>query len=244
QAQQQREHLLAELARSNTALDQFAYVASHDLKAPLRGIASLSHFIEDDLGEAVTDDARHKFTLMRGRVQRLEDLINGILGYATAGRSQARPEPVDTGKLLVDVIGLLAPPEHIALTVADPMPTLEAERVLLQQVFMNLLGNAVKHTRQPGAAVRVAAADEGDAVHFTVADNGPGIAPQYHERIWGIFQKLETRDHVEGTGIGLSVVKKIVESRGGRAWVESEEGRGATFHVLWPRRPAREGDGA
>ncbi|RYE94218.1 MAG: PAS domain S-box protein [Myxococcales bacterium] len=238
-AELERERLLGELARSNTALDQFAYVASHDLKAPLRGIANLSHWIEDDLGDAVTDDARDKLGLLRGRVQRLEDLINGILDYSTAGRSQAKPEPVDTGKLLADVIELLAPPEHIALTVADVMPTIVAEKVPLQQVFMNLIGNAVKYSTQPGATVRIASTDEDAAVHFTVTDNGPGIAPEHHERIWGIFQKLGSK--VDGTGIGLSVVKRIVESRGGRVWVESQPGAGATFHVVWPRQGPESG---
>ena len=154
---------------------------------------------------------------------------------ATAGRSHAKPERVDVGKLLDDIIGLLAPPPHVSITVGDGMPTFVVERVPFQQVFMNLIGNAIKHTQQSGASIRVAVTEEGDHYHFTVADNGPGIPLEYHQRIWGLFQKLESRDRVEGTGIGLSIVKKIIESREGRIWVESTEGQGATFHVLWPR---------
>jgi signal transduction histidine kinase len=117
------------------------------------------------------------------------------------------------------------------------MPTVEAERVPLQQVFMNLIGNAVKYTRatRPDVRVQVGWRSLRDEVEFTISDNGAGIAPEYHERIWGIFQTLQARDKVEGTGIGLSVVKKIVETRGGRAWVESPPGEGATFHFTWPK---------
>ncbi|RYE94383.1 MAG: PAS domain-containing sensor histidine kinase, partial [Myxococcales bacterium] len=177
QLEREREALVEELTRSNQALDQFAHVASHDLKAPLRGIGNLAQWIEDDLGDAVTDDAREKLNLMRGRVRHLERMITSILDFATAGRRKAKPEPIDLSTLLTGVVELLAPPEHIAITIGDDLPALEAERAPLQQVFMNLLGNAVKHTQQPGASVRVDAADEGPSVHFTVADNGPGIAP-------------------------------------------------------------------
>jgi signal transduction histidine kinase len=239
EARARAELLVRALERSNAELDQFAYVASHDLKAPLRGIASLSQWIEEDLGDALRGEAREHMELLRGRVRRLEGLIDGILAYSRAGRVRAEGERVDAGRLIADAVELLAPPAHVRVTIGAPMPTLEAERVPLQQVFLNLIGNAIKYTRRPDAEVRVECRDEGAHHHFTVADNGPGIAPEYHERIWGIFQTLAARDDVEGTGIGLSVVKKIVEARGGRAWVESAEGRGATFHVLWPKRADR-----
>ncbi|RYE75781.1 MAG: ATP-binding protein, partial [Myxococcales bacterium] len=116
-----------------------------------------------------------------------------------------------------------------------PLPTVVAEKVPLQQVFMNLVSNALKYARRPDVLVTVQAAVHPTHWEFTVADNGPGIAPQFHERIWGIFQTLESRDKVEGTGIGLSVVKKIVETRGGRVWVVSDPGAGAAFHFTWPR---------
>ena len=123
---------------------------------------------------------------------------------------------------------------------ASQLPTLEAERIPLQQVFMNLIDNAVKFARaeRPDAAISVGWRDLGDAFEFAVTDNGPGIAPEYHERIWGIFQTLSSRDAVEGTGIGLSVVKKIVETRGGHVSVESSPGAGATFRFTWPKAPS------
>ncbi len=134
---------------------------------------------------------------------------------------------------------MLAPAPNVTITVAPAMPVVHAERVRLEQVFLNLVGNAVKYTQRPDARVQIDVKDAGDYLDFTVSDNGPGIAPEYHERIWGIFQTLEARDKVEGTGIGLSVVKKIVETRGGKVRLESAKGAGATFHVLWPKRESR-----
>jgi PAS domain S-box-containing protein len=233
EAAAERDRLIAALETSNRELDQFAYVASHDLKAPLRGIANLSQWIEEDLGPGVPAETREHLELMRGRVNRMEGLIDGVLQYSRAGRVREKPEPVEVGALLDEVLDLLAPPESVAVEVG-PMPTLVAERLPLQQVFMNLVGNAVKYTRRPDARVQVTAERRGPLWEFAVRDNGPGIAPEYHDRIFGIFQTLQARDKVEGTGIGLSLVRKLVESRGGRVRVESAEGEGSVFRFLWP----------
>jgi PAS domain S-box-containing protein len=231
----EREQLIKALARSNQELDQFAYVASHDLKAPLRGIANLSQWIEEDLGEGLSGENKEQMELLRGRVHRMEALIDGILQYSRAGRVKAKPESIDTGAMVKDVIELMAPPKTITITVAPGMPTVRAEKIPLQQVFMNLLGNAIKHAGSNEPQIGVSWEDAGPFYEFSVRDNGQGIAPQYHERIFGIFQTLEARDKVEGTGIGLSVVQKIVEAKGGRVWVESEVGKGASFKFLWPK---------
>jgi PAS domain S-box-containing protein len=236
--QAQREALIRALERSNRDLDQFAYVASHDLKAPLRGISNLSSWIEEDLAAVATPEVREQMALLRGRVHRMEALIDGVLQYSRAGRVKADPERVDTGALAREVVELLAPPPPARVEVADGMPAVTAERVPLQQVFLNLVGNALKYAGRADAVVRVGwNADATGWYRFSVADNGPGIAPQYHERVFGIFQTLQSRDRVEGTGIGLSVVKKIVEAQGARVWVESAEGAGATFHFTWPAAP-------
>ncbi len=229
-----REHALRALEVSNKELDQFAYVASHDLKAPLRGIANLSQWIEEDLGDRVTDEAREHLTLLRGRVQRMEGLIDGILQYSRTDRAQEPPESIDVGEVLTDVIELIAPPEGADIQVAEDMPVLFTERLPLQQVFMNLIGNALKYARRPDVLVEVTVDEQRDFHEFAVTDNGPGIAPEYHERIFGIFQVLEARDSVEGTGIGLSLVKKIVENRGGEIRVESDLGKGSSFKFTWP----------
>ncbi|MBD2088139.1 PAS domain S-box protein [Trichocoleus sp. ST-U3] len=220
------------LERSNRDLDQFAYIASHDLKAPLRAIATLSEWIEEDLADKLTEDSREHLNLLRGRVHRMEALINGILQYSRAGRVQQQIEAVNVSSLLSEVIELLDPPPEVAIVV-ESMPTLQTERVPLQQVFMNLIGNAIKYANRSDVCIQVSVRELGTYYEFSVADNGQGIEPKYHQKIWGIFQRLEARDKVEGTGIGLSVVKKIVESRGGRVWVESAAGAGATFRFTW-----------
>jgi PAS domain S-box-containing protein len=238
----ERDRLIHALERSNAELDQFAYVASHDLKAPLRGMANLSRWVEEDVGDKLSEESRQHLTLMRGRAHRMEALIDGILSYARAGRAGEKSEDVDVGKLIGEVVGLLAPPSGMQIEIGPGMPVLQTERVPLQQMFLNFIGNAVKHTRRADAHIRIEVKDSGGYFQFSVADNGPGIAPQYHDRIWGIFQTLEARDKVEGTGIGLSIVKKLAEARGGRVWVESSLGAGATFHFLWPKCPGPQGD--
>ena len=239
----ERERLVRLLAKSNADLDQFAYVASHDLKAPLRGIANLSQWIEEDLGQALTGETREHMRLLRGRVDRLEGLINGILDYSRAGKRVAI-ERIDLTALLRELVELIAPAETVTVELREPMPQVYAERVPLTQVLMNLISNAIKHGKPEGTRIVITAADAGAFVRISVADDGPGIAKEYHERIWGIFQTLRGRDEVESTGIGLSIVRKVVEARGGRAWLESELGHGATFFVLWPKESEQDGERA
>lgn len=227
----------ASLARTNSELDAFAYAASHDLRAPLRGIANLAQWIEEDLS-ASTDlkaETREMLELMRSRMHRMERLIEGILAYSRAGRVTERSVEIDTRRMLDDVLDLLPIPPDAEIDISDALPVIVSPVAPLQQVFINLVGNALKYNAAPRPHVTVTAADAGEFVEFAVRDNGPGIAPEYHERIWGIFQTLEARDKVEGTGIGLALVKKLVEEQGGRAWVESVPGAGATFKFLWPR---------
>lgn len=234
-AEAERDRLIAALERSNRELDQFAYVASHDLKAPLRGITNLAQWIGDDLKDIMTDETREQMRLLTGRVHRMEALINGILAYSRAGRVQAQPENVDVGALLTETIELLSPTPPASIRVETPMPVVHCERVPLQQIFLNLMGNALKHTTRPDTLVGVRCTETSSGWEFSVSDNGPGIAPEYHERIWGIFQTLKARDEIEGTGIGLSVVQKIVEARGGSVRLESALGQGATFFFTWPK---------
>lgn len=241
EVQQQADQLLAltrSLEQSNRDLDEFAYAASHDLKAPLRNIANLASWIEDDLGDAAPPDVQQHLGLLRGRVQRMDALIDGILAYSRAGR-QDTTSAVDTGALVREIAEIHLMNDQVAVSVAPDMPRLLAEPVPLQQVFLNLISNAVKHTQaaRPDVRVVVGWRDTGDACEFTVSDNGPGIAPEHQGRIWGLFQTLQSRDKVEGSGIGLATVKKIVERRGGRVWLESAPGAGTTFHFTWRKQP-------
>lgn len=231
------------LRKRNQELDQFAYVVSHDLKAPLRAIANLSSWIEEDLEEFLTEDTRHQMNLLRGRVHRMEALIDGLLQYSRVGRLQLTPETVNVEELLVEIIDSLAPPASFTVEVAPGMPVLTTEKLLLQQVFSNLISNAIKHNKSADGRVTIAVQDLEDFYEFSVADNGPGIAAQYHEKVFAIFQTLEARDKVENTGIGLSLVKKIVENQGGTILLDSAEGEGATFRFTWPKHPLTKSEG-
>lgn len=222
------------LERSNRELDQFAYVASHDLKAPLRGIANLAQWIQEDIGDKLSGESAEHMGLLHGRVQRMEALIDGVLTYSRAARVREKPDPVDTGALVREIIDLISPSEDVRISIMDEMPIVSAERIPLQQVLMNLLSNALKYGRGDGPIIDVGAREVDGTQEFFVRDNGPGIAPEFHDRVWALFQTLEARDKVEGTGIGLAVVRKVVESRGGRAWLESKPGEGATFRFTWP----------
>ena len=225
------------LRESNDELDQFAYVTSHDLKAPLRGISNLSNWIEEDLGpDRLTPEARGQFDLLRGRVQRMERLIDGLLQYSRVGRTEVTVEWVDVGQLMAEVVDWVGPPPGVRVIVGPDMPSFNADRLRLGQVLANLVGNAVKHG-SPRGTVRVTCepAAGGDAYAFAVADDGPGIDARYHERIFGVFQTLNRRDQVEGTGIGLALVRKVVTAKGGTVGVESAPGQGATFRFTWPR---------
>jgi signal transduction histidine kinase len=229
------------LQRSNEELDQFAYATSHDLKAPLRGIMNLATFIEEDLGPGILPEVKQNLETLRGRAHRLELLIQGILDYSRAGRARAPLEQVDTGALAREIAELIAPPPGCTIAVEDGMPTLDTERAPLQQVFMNLIQNAVKHGCPQGRGhIQIGYRSDASPGTFYVRDQGPGIAAEYHDRIFGIFQTLAPRDQVEGAGIGLAVVKKLVESRGGQVVLGSSAGNGATFEFSWPANSPRD----
>jgi PAS domain S-box-containing protein len=230
-------HIAKMLEDRNRELDQFAYVTSHDLKAPLRGIANLSQWIEEDFGREVPAEVRSHLDLLRGRINRMESLIDGILLYSRIGRTTNSQEPVDVRALLEEIVDLLAPPPDVIVVSNLDLPPIKAQRMPLQQVLSNLIGNAIKHRGGKPVTITVDAQVRGGLVEFSVRDTGPGIAPPYHERIFGIFQTLVSRDKVEGSGLGLALVKKIVEHQGGKVRLESDEGQGAAFFFTWPYLP-------
>jgi PAS domain S-box-containing protein len=228
----------AALRRTNSELDAFAYVASHDLRAPLRGIANLAQWIEEDLtaSDGLKGETRDMLGLLRSRMHRMEALIDGILEYSRAGRITEQPADHDVRRLVAEAVELLDVPAHAEIVIDEALPTVHSAQLPLQQIFMNLIGNALKYNHSAAPRVWITSEDAGGYIRFSVRDNGPGIPAEYQTKIWGIFQTLEARDKVEATGIGLSLVKKLVEGQGGHAWVESPPGQGATFHFLWPKR--------
>ena len=239
--QEQLQLYAEELERSNRELDQFAYVTSHDLKAPLQAISSLSEWIEEDMGDKITGESKQHMDLLRKRVRRMVSLIEGVLEYSRAGRIKQKTERVDVAELLAEIVDFTQRPSGIQIVIGPEMPVFATDRVRLQQVFANLIDNAVKHHDRTEGKVEIHAQESGDFFEFRVSDDGPGIAPEYHEKIFVIFQTLKARDKFESTGVGLALVKKIVEDKGGRIVLESKAGEGATFRFTWPRFPNSEG---
>jgi len=227
--EQQLKEYSQSLEKINKELDQFAYIVSHDLKAPLRAINNLSVWIEEDLAEKMEADTQKNFNLLRSRIGRMEGLINGILEYSRAGRMKAQLNEIDLNDFLAEIVSNLAPSEKFKVRIQENLPTILAEKIAIDQVFSNFISNAIKYNTNENPTIDVNYTDEGDNYKFCVADNGPGIDKQFHEKVFQIFQTLQARDTVESTGVGLAIVKKIVEEKGGNAWVESEEGKGSKF---------------
>ena len=223
----------SQLKKRNQELDRFAYVTSHDLKAPLRAIANLATWLGEDLSGQIPEENQKQLKLMQSRVKRMDGLIQGLLDYSRVGRKTTPIETVDLNNLIVELNNLLSIPPGFEIIIASKLPTIKTETLLLQQVFSNLIDNSIKyHPRQEGK-ITIFVEEHDSYYQFAVSDDGLGIDPQYHERIFTIFQTLQARDTIESTGIGLSIVKKIVESKGGKIWLESKVGEGATFYFTW-----------
>jgi len=225
----------AEAERHAKELEQFAYVTSHDLKAPLRGIANLAAWLEEDLREKLTETTREQLELLRDRVLRMNALIEGLLDYSRIGKAAQSMTSVDTGELLAEIIDSLSPPDGITIDVAANMPTLHTDRLHLYQVFSNLISNSIKHRKDEQGHTAVTVQERGEYYEFTVTDDGPGIPPEYHDKVFMMFQTLAVHDYGSNTGIGLALVKKIVQEHGGSITLESAEGTGATFRFTWPK---------
>lgn len=232
---QKLQEYTASLEKSNRELDKFASIVSHDLKAPLRAIGNLTGWIEEDAGDQMSTEVRTNFDMIKQRVNRMEDLINAILDYSRADRRMGEVEKIDTNQLVNDTIDFIGKPENAELIIANQLPTLFSDRTRLSQVFSNLIGNAIKYNDKKEIKVTISSVESKEGFTFSVKDNGPGIEKQYHKRIFVIFQTLNRRDDIESTGVGLAIVKKIVEDCGGKVWVESEYGNGADFKFFWPK---------
>jgi signal transduction histidine kinase len=225
----------AEAERRAQYLEQFAYVTSHDLKAPLRAVSNLAQWIEEDLHDKLDDTSREQLALLRDRVKKMHDLIEGLLEYSRVGRSSVPASLVDTRELVEEIVDSLSTNDQFSIKIKGKMPTLTADRLQLGQVFSNLISNSLKHHGGSKGKLRIKCEDSGQFYQFSVCDNGQGIAAQYHEKIFLMFQTLESSDFESNTGIGLALVKKIVEEHGGNVKLVSAPGQGACFFFTWPR---------
>lgn len=228
-----------ELKKKNRELDEFAYVVSHDLKAPLRGIDNITTWLEEDHGKELTPDVKKSIDLIKGRTKRLENMINGLLDYARIGKVKRGFEKVEVGELLNELIDLLVP-SNFTVNILNKMPVVTTDRIHIEQVFSNLISNAVKYNNKVIGRIDISSADWGSFYEFTVQDDGIGIQSEYHEKIFTIFQTLQERDAFESTGVGLAIVKKILEDHKATIKVESALGKGTAFIFTWPKNPAIE----
>jgi signal transduction histidine kinase len=228
------------LARSNRDLDAFAYVASHDLKAPLRAMEQLTGFALEDAGDALPEKSRQDLQLVQQRSRRLMGMLDGLLDYARIGRDEGAASLIDLGAVLAELAELYVPAERFSLEIPDDLPPIQAPRAAVELVFRNLLMNVVKHHDQDRGHIRIGWRAGDGYLHLTVADDGPGVPLTHREKVFELFQTLGRHDEVVASGMGLALVKRTVETHGGTVTLCAGEGRGATFEVAWPQRRSGE----
>ncbi|BAY20987.1 integral membrane sensor hybrid histidine kinase [Calothrix sp. NIES-2100] len=229
QSQERMAELLQEVESANQELNDFAYIVSHDLKAPLRGISSLSEWLLMDYGDTFDDPGKELVRLLINRVKKMYSLIDGILQYSRLGNFKEERQQVNLNDVVTDVIEILAAPENIQIEIKHRLPIVDAETTRIRQIFQNLLSNAIKFIDKPQGQIIIDCTENNSYWQFSIADNGQGIEEKHFVKIFQIFHKLSNDEESDSTGIGLSLVKKIVELYGGQVWVESEVGKGSTF---------------
>jgi PAS domain S-box-containing protein len=235
-AEERRAELMQELESINKELNDFAYIVSHDLKAPLRAIGSLVSWLTTDYGEKLGEEGNEMLKMLLGRTTRMHDLIDGVLKYSRLGRQKDELSTIELDKVVPDVVDLISPPSNIEVKIHRPLPMIMGESTRVQQVFQNILSNAIKFMDKPKGLIEIGCTRENGHWKFNISDNGPGIEERHFTKIFQIFQTLSARDSYESTGIGLTIVKKVVEMHGGKIWLESNVGVGTTFFFTFPVR--------
>lgn len=226
---------IQKLERANKELKEFAHIAAHDLKSPLRAIGTLADWISQDYADKFDEQGKERVKLLLTRAKQMSALVDDILQYSRLGQSSPNKQQVDLNTILTELIEEIDPPENIEVIIEKELPTITCEKTHIIQVFRNLLSNAVKYMDKPKGLIRVGYFEQDDFYKFSISDNGPGIDNKYYEKIFKMFQTLTPCDGVESTGIGLSIVKKLAEVNGGKAWVESEIGKGSSFFFTLPK---------
>jgi len=227
---------IQELTEANRQLQEFASIASHELKEPLRAIGTLASMMAQDYRDRLDEEGQRSLEILVGRAKRMSSFMDGLVVYSKLGQATGKNEEVNLNNTLKEVITQLHTPEkHVEVTIENELPVVMGEETHIMQVFRNLLDNAIKYMDKPKGLVSIGCAEDDGFWKFRVADNGPGIEERYFEKIFKIFQILSTRDVRESTGMGLAVVRKIVEMYGGRVWVQSKTGIGSTFFFSLPK---------
>lgn len=228
-----REVLLQNLEKSNKELNDYAHVVSHDLKSPLRSMNALINWIKEDYATVLDEQAQNTFDMLLKKVDKMDHLINGILKHASIDKVNYQKKEIDLNVLVQDIIDIVYIPEHIEVTIINSLPTIECNKFRTQQVFQNLISNAIKYNDKEKGWVKISCTDQESYWQFEIADNGPGISKQYHNKIFQIFQTLDSKK--ESTGVGLSIVKKVVDLCGGKIWLDSDETVGTTFYFTFKK---------
>jgi signal transduction histidine kinase len=223
------------LKRKNQELDQFAHIVSHDLKGQLRGIDNVVSWIEEDHNDELSPKISEYLQLIKGRITRAENLIGGILSYARVGKEVQQSEEVNVNSLIGEVVENMAYKKGMVFDIQPGMPVLNTEKIPLFQVFSNLISNAVKYHDKAQGVIKIYYKDRGSRYEFFVEDNGPGISRTYHDRIFQIFQTLNDSETFESTGVGLAIVKKILDAKNETINITSEPGKGSVFSFTWPK---------
>ncbi|MBQ4850833.1 CHASE domain-containing protein [Pseudoalteromonas sp. MMG012] len=224
-----------ELKRSNKELNDFAYVASHDLKAPLRGIMQLSCWIEEDIIEFANEETKENLSLLKSRTARLESLLEDLLAYSRVGRKGGEIQLANVHDLVLNIFDLQPSSENISMTCDITLPEINTPIAPLETIFRNLIGNAIKHKGEGKLMIDVSGQEHITHYQFSVADNGVGIDPKYHQQIFELFKTLRPRDDVEGSGMGLSIIKKLLDYHKGEINVISDGVNGTCFTFTWPK---------
>jgi PAS domain S-box-containing protein len=229
----ENENLIALLKKSNKDLDEFAYSASHDLKSPLNAIENLIDWIEEDTEGKLDDDSQEHFRLIKKRVSRMKRLVEDLLSYSQIERCSEEVNALNLKSIVTDCSYLLNMPKEFTINAQDI--TVFLPKIPLEMILTNLLSNAIKHHTRKSGTIDVTCSEQPNSYQLSIADDGPGIDPKFHEKIFKLFQKLNSKDEIEGSGLGLSMVQKAIHFYDGTIEVESEEGKGCKFIIKWPK---------
>ncbi len=238
QAEAKINDFIKRLKESNDELEHFAYIASHDLRAPLRAISHLAQWVSEDCEDILPEQSKDHLATLQRRIQRLDNMLEGLLQYSRVGRVKEEIKTVSLGKVVDDIKSLMDIPPHCSIHCVGPLPTFQCQEVPLSMVLRNLIENAIKHRAGNAQTVVISCKDNGAFYEISVTDDGPGIPKDQHEKIFGLFTTLKSRDQLETSGLGLAIVKKAIKYQGGTINVYSNDNmKGVTFTFTWPKKP-------
>ena len=231
----QKENLLAELEASNKGLQEYAHIVSHDLKSPLRSVSALATWLYEDYKDQLDETGSYNLKMMQEKIEGMDKLITGILKYSTVNNDVFDNTEVDVNEVIQEITEIIYIPENVSINIAQQLPVIKADKTKIHQLFQNFLSNAAVNIDKPKGVIEIDFKEIDNYWEFSIKDNGVGIPEEYHEKIFQIFQSIGNQER--STGIGLSIVKKIIDRYSGKVWLESEIGEGTTFYFTLAKNP-------